>query len=460
MLVRPLNRAIPPDNPFSADQLDRCAFSAFFRSAIESAESDSWVIGLEGQWGSGKSYFLEMFEKSLRADRPDWAVVILDAWKAEAKRDPLITFTKAVLQATDRLKSSLKNSELTAYEAARVRLVDNATALYQSLTSTARAALSPAAKGIAAGAALASGGDALTASTAGEIAGSIAREAVREEIEEADEGGAFHQSLVQLVQTARGENRERSPRVIIIVDDLDRCRPDYTISLIERMKHYFVTPGIVFILAYDWNVLAQSARAAYSPDLDSDSYFRRLIDARIPIPSPSPRLIEKAVFEQLRITPQSSGPVEQRSRDVFKELVSYHAHSLTMRDWQQVVIRLKFMWSSEPTHALGASVLVLILVGRFLLRNDYTAPLGKGTVRRCLEHAVAPFPSADGLPAIVRVALDEWDSSATDFVNECEEQNPAPKRRLANWISDLDIGRNDSIANALTDYSVRSGVLF
>ncbi|WP_394004737.1 P-loop NTPase fold protein [Luteimonas sp. WGS1318] len=147
-LNRPMNRAITLDDPFAADQLSRGDFAALLRSAIASAESDSWVIGLEGQWGSGKSYFLEMFEKDLRKNAPDWAVVVLDAWKAEAKRDPLISFTKAVVQATDLLRNTLEREDIPLYEEARKRLLENAAALYQLISSAARIAFSPAAKGI------------------------------------------------------------------------------------------------------------------------------------------------------------------------------------------------------------------------------------------------------------------------------------------------------------------------
>ncbi|WP_158238338.1 MULTISPECIES: KAP family P-loop NTPase fold protein [Luteimonas] len=458
-LYRPTNRAITSDDPFAADQLSRKDFAALLRSAIASAESDSWVIGLEGQWGTGKSYFLEMFEKDLRHSAPDWAVVVLDAWKAEAKRDPLISFTKAVVQATDLLKDALEREDVPAYEEARERLLESAAALYKRISSAARITFSPAAKGITTAAVVASGGDAIAASTLGEVAGAVAEHAVKEEIDIDDEGDAFHRSLAELVRTAKGKDRDRSPRVIVIVDDLDRCRPDYTISLIERMKHYFETPGIVFILSYDWNVLAQSARAAYSPELDADSYFRRLIDVRLPLPPAPTDLVREAIFEQLGVSQTAQAPIERRGREFFKSLLEQHSEALTMRDWQQVVIRLKFLWSSEQTTPLSVPLLTFILVGRFLVRDQYRAPIDEAGVKGFLQKSISTY-TEDDVPVLKMISfiLACWESNAHDVLREEDREQGAALFSELLW--EQSFTRRSRVSTIVTHLARASGALF
>ena len=63
--------------------------------------------------------------------------------------------------------------------------------------------------------------------------------------------------------------------MIVFVDELDRCRPDYAISYLETIKHVFDTEGMVFILEVDFPQLASSAKALFGSELDVAEYFRK-----------------------------------------------------------------------------------------------------------------------------------------------------------------------------------------
>ncbi len=53
---------------------------------------------------------------------------------------------------------------------------------------------------------------------------------------------------VQLLalRQALSEGRE-TDRVVILIDELDRCHPDYAIALLEAMKLVFDQPGVRFL---------------------------------------------------------------------------------------------------------------------------------------------------------------------------------------------------------------------
>ena len=40
---------------------------------------------------------------------------------------------------------------------------------------------------------------------------------------------------------------ERGDRLVIFIDELDRCKPTYAIKLLERIKHYFNQEKITFV---------------------------------------------------------------------------------------------------------------------------------------------------------------------------------------------------------------------
>jgi hypothetical protein len=71
---------------------------------------------------------------------------------------------------------------------------------------------------------------------------------------------------------------EKKP-LIFIVDELDRCRPDYAVDLLEKVKHFFSVEGIVFVLAIDKNQLISSIKGRYgSESIDGNAYLKRFID--------------------------------------------------------------------------------------------------------------------------------------------------------------------------------------
>jgi hypothetical protein len=72
--------------------------------------------------------------------------------------------------------------------------------------------------------------------------------------------------------------------VLFLVDELDRCRPDYAITYLETIKHIFDIKGAVFILAADRQQLENSAKTAFGPNLDFEEYYRKFIHREITLP--------------------------------------------------------------------------------------------------------------------------------------------------------------------------------
>lgn len=77
---------------------------------------------------------------------------------------------------------------------------------------------------------------------------------------------------------------ERAERLVIFVDELDRCRPDYAIRLLERIKHYFSCDRVSFVFIMNGTELKKSIRHVYASDFDADLYLERFFDLIIPNP--------------------------------------------------------------------------------------------------------------------------------------------------------------------------------
>ena len=129
------------------------------------------------------------------------------------------------------------------------------------------------------------------------------------------------------------------------VDELDRCRPTYTVELLERIKHFFDVEGLVFVLSLDKEQLGHSIRAVYGAGIDVDGYLRRFIDLEYRLPRGKGGNFVAFLAEQyqLRETVQRSGhPAEVQSIAVGLQIFEHLARifNLTLRKQEQTMAML------------------------------------------------------------------------------------------------------------------------
>ena len=71
---------------------------------------------------------------------------------------------------------------------------------------------------------------------------------------------------------------ENSNKMIIIIDELDRCRPTYAIRLLEEIKHYIRNKNIIVILATNIQQLSNTIKNIYGYKFNVDEYLDKIID--------------------------------------------------------------------------------------------------------------------------------------------------------------------------------------
>ena len=74
--------------------------------------------------------------------------------------------------------------------------------------------------------------------------------------------------------------------MFLLVDELDRCRPDFAVQYLETIKHVFDVEGLAFVLAVDLLQLENSARALFGDGLNFPEYYRKFAHRNIRLPSP------------------------------------------------------------------------------------------------------------------------------------------------------------------------------
>ena len=77
-------------------------------------------------------------------------------------------------------------------------------------------------------------------------------------------------------------------RAIIFIDELDRCRPEFAIKVLERTKTLFQQENIVVVYSTDITRLAHSLQGVYGPSFEGSKYLERFYDKRLELDSIKP----------------------------------------------------------------------------------------------------------------------------------------------------------------------------
>lgn len=84
-------------------------------------------------------------------------------------------------------------------------------------------------------------------------------------------------SLINETSTAESDIKQDKKPLVFIIDELDRCRPDFALSLLERIKHFFSVPNVHFILGIHSGQLENSVRSFYGNGIDAHNYLQKFI---------------------------------------------------------------------------------------------------------------------------------------------------------------------------------------
>ena len=79
---------------------------------------------------------------------------------------------------------------------------------------------------------------------------------------------------------------------IVLIDELDRCLPDYAMELLNVTRHLFDVPGVVIVLGVNRSELGHRVQQVYGEKCDADTYLRRFVDLSIDLPRPESRELD------------------------------------------------------------------------------------------------------------------------------------------------------------------------
>ena len=269
-------------NHWDGDLLDFQKTGETFTSLIQSID-DAKVISIEAGFGRGKTFFRERWARHLRAQGE--VVVEIDARQSDHSGDPVVTFIGALVGAlgppdSSRAKTFWDGTKKWGGVAARAA---GGVAMGKAVDGVIDAA-GEALKGDATPEVLEAlvdgAGEGLSQTAKKMIGAQLAAEKARLELPRQLEG----------LRDALTEGKP-SKRVVILIDELDRCHPDYAIQLLEAMKLVFDQKGYVFVLMVNSDHLERIAAHRFvgwhKDDAEAlrEPYLDKFVDMRLKLPS-------------------------------------------------------------------------------------------------------------------------------------------------------------------------------
>lgn len=334
---------VEAENPFANDLLDRSTFVTNLKQILLSGDRGI-VLGLNGAWGTGKTTCVEFLRQDLI--NTGHVVIVLNAWADDHVSDPLIAVMASLID-DENFKRHIKDHDLVA-----------------RLTQIGKNVLGLAAQ---------SGLSLLSIGTVspGDIARVIEVETDYSKVlskynDEKKEINALRDVLIEVSQYLKNDEDKK---LIIIVDELDRCKPTYAISLFERIKHVLEVDNLRVLLSFDQEQLEATVRKHYGSKVDANRYLEKMFDLIINLPISDLSKLFKKTIESLNLPVDRvihSPPYRQGSIDELLEflLILLKATHASARELQRTLTRVHFLWSRSSGLRVDPVYAVVLLILR------------------------------------------------------------------------------------------------
>lgn len=250
---------IPQEAPFLNDKLGRKDYADAFSTLVKHYSSTGCVIALNGEWGSGKTTFVKMFMQKM--ENEGGHPLYFNAWENDYVSDPFIALLSEI---KDRFPGS-DNWDNVISSGCKI------------LTSMAVAAGKNILKNKL-------GIDSDAVSAGFDEAGDLLKKDLDDYANYKTSFAEFRNALEEYIVNKGNSDYP----IVFFIDELDRCNPHFAVKVLERIKHLFDIPNIVFVLSLNKQQLEFAIQGYYgSPKIDATNYLRRFIDIEFSLPSPN-----------------------------------------------------------------------------------------------------------------------------------------------------------------------------
>ena len=235
---------------------------------------DDFTIAIDAPWGAGKSFLIHDFQEYIKNDK-NIKTVIYNAWEDDQSQDPLFGLTMSIINAYSKKEgeriSKIVKSLLRCVLVQGISLIK-----YYSY-------------------------------------GSIDMRNILHEIQQEWNNNTkdyiaefqdknkkintiFKETISELIRGGKSKQERDTKKLVIFIDELDRCKPNFAIQVLERVKHFFDIEGrqLIFVFAIDKEQLQRIIEHFYGK-INSDKYLQKFFSFQLKLPYNSPEFFKAIV---------------------------------------------------------------------------------------------------------------------------------------------------------------------
>jgi hypothetical protein len=251
------------DAPAEEDALDFQFYSQNLANIIKGTEP-KFAVGIFGKWGTGKTTLMKMIKRELDRDNEKVLTVWFDAWRYEREKYlAVIPFLRQIRIALE--KDLAKNRKTSRWRALGDALEKTFTAFMVSTEFSVSPAGSPVSTSINL--------EKFYGSLKSK--GSIFIDGERIQLQE---------HATDYLQAALNELKDA--RIVVFVDDLDRCTPEKAVEVLESIKAFFDIEGIVYVIGMDSDSIDYIIKQKYgeNSEIKGLDYLQKIVQLPFQIP--------------------------------------------------------------------------------------------------------------------------------------------------------------------------------
>ena len=308
------------NDPFKNDKLGRRQ-EVIILTNLFSIVGNQMVLAIDSPWGTGKTTFLNMWKKHL--DLEGYSTIYYNSWENDFVEDPFISFMG---EFKEQFESSLLSEEFkSSIRQLGVSLLKNGVTLGLSALKTKT-------------------GIDFNLLTEDDLKDLV--DAKLEDYSKAKE--SVEKFKDELTKISNKYFKDTGKPMVIFVDELDRCRPDFAISLLERVKHLMNVENIIFVLGIDKDALSNSIKVIYGDGTDINGYLTRFIDLEYKLSQKYNDQYIESLLDKYNFKDIFNGQSTYRY-DSFKSICkqTFNLFKFSLRDLEKIITRLYLIMSSN-----------------------------------------------------------------------------------------------------------------
>ena len=229
---------------------------------------DGAVLAIDAPWGEGKTWFGRNWHAQLAS--AGYRTVYIDCFQRDHIEDPFLMVAGELLELAKASQPAVRGTLMAAGKKLGAALIPAAVKF--AANAAGHWAIGNAELGDNVAKSLTTLQDSVTSGLEKLVAKNLEDyEADKKSVE------GFRSALKALAA-------EEDKPIVVFLDELDRCRPDFAVRTVERVKHFFDVPNVIFVLMMNRRQLTAAIEGIYGPRIDANAYLGKFVQLSLTLP--------------------------------------------------------------------------------------------------------------------------------------------------------------------------------